>query len=50
MLLCVFFPSLEFAAVRSSIVYVFVDEANFLGLEFFVSTACVRLGLWLGIC
>ena len=28
------FPSLGFAAVKSSILYVFVDVTNFLGLEF----------------
>ena len=32
-IVCVF-PSLEFAAMRSSIVCAFVDVANFPGLEF----------------
>ena len=32
--LCVFFPSLGLSAVRSSMVCVFVDVANFFGLQF----------------
>ena len=44
MLLCTFFPSLGFAAVRLSIVCVFVDVPNFLELEF-----CVGLSFCLGI-
>ena len=35
-----FFPSLGFAAVRSSIVCVFVHVANFLGLEFSFQQLC----------
>ena len=34
MLLCVFFPTLQFAAMKSAIICVFVTVANFLGLKF----------------
>ena len=51
-LLCVFFLSLGFAAVRTSIVYAFVDVANSLWLEISSSTLCrvgFVVGYWLNL-
>ena len=41
--MCIF-PSLGFAAVRSSVVRVFVDVANFLGLEVTSTSTLCRAG------